>query len=94
MDGAADRDRLVLGRATDRYRALQFRVTRSPMRMYDVVINFVDGSRFSPATKLVFEPGDTRTIDLPGDVRAIRDIEFRYGDVPGGGRAHVQVWGR
>ncbi len=45
-------------------------------------------------TKLVFEPGDTRTIDLPGDVRAIRDIELRYGDVPGGGRAHVQMWTR
>jgi hypothetical protein len=94
VDGRADHDRLRLGRSEGGFRALQFKVTRSRMRMYDILINFTDGSSFSPSTKLVFEPGDTRTVDLPGNVRTIRDIEFRYADMPGGGQAHVQVWGR
>jgi len=94
VDGKADRDRLKLGRSEGGFRALQFKVLRSRMRMYDITINFTDGSSYSPSTKLVFEPGDTRIVDLPGSIRTIRDIEFRYADMAGGGQAHVEVWGR
>jgi hypothetical protein len=32
-------------------------------------------------------------IDLPGGARVIRRVEFRYGNLPGGGRARVELWG-
>jgi hypothetical protein len=41
---------------------------------------------FAPNTK-------TRVIDLPGGARVIRRVEFRYGNLPGGGRAQVELWG-
>jgi hypothetical protein len=31
-------------------------------------------------------------IDLPGDARVIRSVEFRYGNLPGGGRAKAELW--
>ena len=35
-----------------------------------------------------------RDIDLPGGGRAIRRVEFRYGNLPGGGKAQIELWGR
>jgi hypothetical protein len=63
--------------------------------MRDVVVNFGDGGHFSPPTRLVFE-ANTRShvIDLPGADRIIRTVEFRYGNLPGGGRALAELWAR
>jgi hypothetical protein len=36
----------------------------------------------------------TRDIDLPGDRRGIKKVELKYGNLPGGGRAQVEVWAR
>jgi hypothetical protein len=36
----------------------------------------------------------TRAIDLPGDRRVISWVEFKYRNLPGGGKARVQVWGK
>ena len=74
-----------------------FRIPRNyrlALELYDVRVVFGDGSTYSPATRLVFAPGSTsRVIDLPGGARVIRRVEFRYGNLPGGGRAQVEVWG-
>jgi hypothetical protein len=58
--------------------------------MFDVVVTFADGSRFSPPTRHVFA-ANTRShvIDLLGTVRA---VEFRYGNLPGGGRPQAELW--
>jgi len=58
-----------------------------------VVITFGDGEPFSPATRHVFG-ANTRShvIDLPGRERVIRSVEFRYGNLPGGGRAQAELW--
>jgi hypothetical protein len=32
-------------------------------------------------------------IDMPGDQRVIKHIDFRYRNLPGGGNARVSVWG-
>jgi hypothetical protein len=68
-------------------------VEHSALEMYDVVVTFGDGTRFSPPTRHVFSP-DTRShvIDLPGSQRIIRSVEFRYGNLPGGGRAQAELW--
>ncbi len=33
-------------------------------------------------------------IDLPGDKRVIKRVEFKYTDLPGGGDAQVELWGK
>ena len=33
-----------------------------------------------------------RVFDLPGTRRSIHSVEFRYGNLPGGGRAEAELW--
>jgi hypothetical protein len=95
VDGKVDRDTIVVGRADGKFRAIEVRVKDSSLEMFDIVVTFGDGSTFSPATRLVFgENSRSRVIDLPGNRRAIRKVEFRYGNLPGGGRADIELWGR
>jgi len=92
--GRNDRD-FIRVRGRHRYRQLMLEVKGGALEMYDVVVYFRDRSRYSPETRLVFGPESrTRPIDLPGDARGLRAIEFRYGNLPGPGRAYVRVWGR
>ena len=94
VNGRADRDIVHVGRKEGRFHKIQIVVESSALEMFDVLVVFGDGSTYSPPTRLVFEPNTTsRVIDLPGDARVIRRVEFRYGNLPGGGRAQVEVWG-
>jgi hypothetical protein len=93
VDGAHDRDVIAVGAREGAYRRIMIVVEHSPLEMYDVTVNFTDGSRYSPATRHVFG-ANTRShvIDLPGARRTIRSVEFSYGNLPGHGRAHAEVW--
>jgi hypothetical protein len=93
VDGVRDRDVIAVGAGEGRYRRIMIVVEHSALEMYDVVVNFGDGSHFSPTTRHVFG-ADTRShvIDLPGAQRVIRNVEFRYGNLPGGGRAQAELW--
>ena len=94
VDGAADRDVIRVGRDDGRFRQLRLVVEHSALEMFDVVVVFGDGSVFSPPMRMVFGQGTTsRVIDLPGGARVIRRVEFRYANLPGGGRAQVELWG-
>jgi hypothetical protein len=33
-------------------------------------------------------------IDFPGDERVIKFVDFKYRNLPGGGKAKVQVWAK
>lgn len=95
VNGKADRDSLKVGRVEGRFAKLRLKVNYSALKMHNLVVVFDDGSKYSPDTRLVFQPGTTsNVIDLPGTRRAIRSIEFRYSDLAGGGRAQVEVWAR
>jgi len=95
VNGTGDRDSLPVGRAEGRFAKLRLRVLHSALKMHNVVVVFDDGTSFSPDTRLVFNAGTTSSvIDLPGTRRAIRRVDFRYSDLAGGGRAHVEVWAR
>jgi hypothetical protein len=93
VDGVRDRDVITVGAREGRYRRIMIVVENSALEMFDVVVTFGDGDRFSPSTRHVFS-ANTRShvIDLPGDARVIRTVEFRYGNLPGGGRARAEVW--
>jgi hypothetical protein len=95
VDGTQDRDVIAVGGREGGFRHLMIVVENSAVELRDVVVNFADGSHFSPPTRLVFGP-DTRSgiIDLPGAERVIRSVAFRYGNLPGGGRAQVELWGK
>jgi len=95
VDGKVDYDTIDVGAREGRFRKVMFVVENSAVEMFDVNINFGDGSSWSPATRLVFE-ADTRSrvVDLPGGDRVIRSVQFKYGNLPGGGRARVELWAR
>ncbi len=94
VHGRADRDIIHVGRRDGRFHRLQIVVEHSALDMYDVRVVFADGSVYSPPTRMVFgRNSKSRVIDLPGRGRVIRRVEFRYGNLPGGGRAQVELWG-
>lgn len=93
VDGQVDHDVIPVGRR-ERYSSIKLVVEHSAVEIFDVVVVFGNGETFAPGTRLVFGQGTTsRTIDLPGGLRHIERIEFRYGNLAGGGRAQVEVWG-
>ena|ERR1700684_3990409 len=70
-------------------------VENAPVEMYNVVVTFGDGQRWEPGTRLTFGPNSTsREIPLPGGVRHLRRVDFVFGNIPGDGRAKVELWGR
>lgn len=94
VDGKMDHDTIHVGRAEGRFSAIQLKVEHSALELFDVVVTFGDNTSFSPTTRLVFANGQTsRVIDLPGDKRVIRKVDFKYGNLPGGGRAQLELWG-
>jgi len=93
VDGVRDRDVITVGAHEGHFRRMMIVVEHSALEMFDVDVTFGDGSHFSPPTRHVFSP-ETRShvIDLPGRDRVIRSVAFRYGNLPGGGRAQAEVW--
>jgi hypothetical protein len=93
VDGGHDRDVIPVGERHGPYRRIMIVVEHSALEMDDVVVRFADGSAYSPQTRHVFA-ANTRShvIDLPGTRRDIRSVEFRYGNLPGGGRAQAELW--
>jgi len=79
------------------FRRIMIVVDDADLEVFNVRIVFQNGGVYSPETRLYFREGSrTRVIDLPGDARAIRRIEFAYKSVRGGGdgRAEVHVYGQ
>ena len=94
VNGKNDHDDILVG-GKGKYRAIRLQVTDARMKMHDVVVEFSDGSKFSPDTQVTFDDGQrTGVIDLPGGARQIRRVGLRYSDLRGGGFAHVEVWAR
>jgi hypothetical protein len=98
-----DRDKITVSRREGKFRRLMIVVTDSDLEMLDIDVKFARGASFHPEVNTFFrENTRTRAIDLPGDDRVIKSIEFRYRNIPaggqpgrpGGGRAKVQVWAK
>lgn len=93
VEGTRDRDVIPVGPRDGTFRRIMIVVENSALEMHDVTVHFADGTSFSPRTRHVFA-ANTRShvIDLPGTRRSIRSVEFRYGNLPGGGRAQAELW--
>ena len=95
IQGGADHDRIHVGKKEGRFTRIQIVAEHSALELYDIVVTFGNGETFSPGTRLVFsEDTASRVIDLPGDARAIKHVDFYYGNLPGGGKAQLELWGR
>jgi len=94
VNGRVDHDRIEVGRYEGKFTKLTLYVERSDLELLDFEITFGNKERFHPEVRHVFREGSrTRVIDLPGDERVIKSIDLRYKNLPGGGRARVEVWG-
>lgn len=94
-DSGYDRDVITVGADDGRFSAIQIRVENSPLVMFNIKVVFGNGETFEPNVRLVFDANTrSRVIDLPGNTRFIRRVEFQYSDLPGGGRAKVELFGR
>ncbi|CAN5793597.1 hypothetical protein BH11MYX3_BH11MYX3_35280 [soil metagenome] len=91
----ADKDKIAVSRAEGKFRRITVVVLDSDLALLDMEVKFARGPAFHPEVKQDFrENSRTRVIDLPGDDRVIRSIEFKYKNLPGGGNARVQVWAK
>jgi hypothetical protein len=90
-----DRDVLRVG-LRDEFRQIKIKVTDGPLRIDDLDIYFDNGEKFNVVLKNNFRAGqESRIIDLPGGVRRLDKIEFKYSTIGRAkGRARVAVWGR
>jgi hypothetical protein len=70
-------------------------VEKEEIALYDIEIEFGNGEKFSPATRLLFKEGSrSRVIDLPGKERVIKKITFKYGNLDAKKHARVEVWAK
>jgi hypothetical protein len=94
VDGRFDHDRIDVGRYEGRFSKLTVVVENSDLELIDLSIKFERGAPWHPAVQHFFREGQrTRAIDFPGEERVIKHIDFRYRNLPGGGRARVAVYG-
>jgi hypothetical protein len=85
---------VITAKHQGRFRAIKLEVEGGNLDMYNIRLVFGDGTTFSPDTRVEFREGNwSRTIDLPGDARVIRRVEFWYRSELRRGRATVKVYG-
>ena len=91
-----DHDRIDVGRREGRFKELQVRVNGAPIEMQKMVVTFGNDETFTPTVRHRFDANSkTRTIDLPGDRRTIKSIDFDYASIDRRqGRATVEVYAR
>jgi hypothetical protein len=95
LNGRVDHDRIEVGRHEGKFTKLTLFVENSDLEMLDFEIKFAKGAPWHPELKHFLKEGQrTRVIDFPGDERTIKYVDFKYRNLPGGGRAKVQVWAK
>lgn len=95
VDGGLDHDAIIVGADEGMFRSIKVKVQGSSLVMFDIKITFGNGETYSPNTRLEFNEGSSsREIDLPGGARNIERVDFRYANLPGGGKADIQLVGK
>jgi hypothetical protein len=91
-----DHDRIDIGRKEGRFRQLQIRVDRGPVDIHNMILTFDSGETYKANIRHRFDEGSkSHVIDLPGNRRVIKKIDFNYRSVDRReGKATVAVYGR
>lgn len=87
---------VISGFGKGRFNRIRIIIRDSAIELYDMIITFGNGEKFSPETRLVFaKDTESRIIDLQGKKRFIKKIEFFYKSRNiFTGKATVEVWGK
>lgn len=96
VDFRADHDTIEVGRREGKFKQIQFRVKNAPIEVSSLVITFDNNQTFTPQLRQRFPQGSgSRTIDLPGNRRIIKRIDFNYRSINRReGRGKVEVYAR
>ena len=93
VNGKFDHDVIAVGRYEGKFSKLTLVVEKSEIELLQFEVEFGNGDKWDPKVSHYFrENTRTRVIDLPGDDRVIKKINLKYKNLPGGGRAKVEVW--
>ncbi len=93
--GKPDKDTIMVTAREGTFTRMAIRCEHSQAEIYDIEVTFGDGDKWSPGTRIHFgEDTRSRIIDLPGGKRVIRKVEFRYRNLPGGGKAQLELWAK
>ena len=96
VDFRGDHDRIEVGRNEGRFKQLQIRVKDAPIEITNMVVTFGNDERLNLKMNHRFAEGSgTRSIDLPGDRRTIKRIDFNYRSISRrDGKGSVEVYAR
>ena len=96
VDFRNDRDQIDVGRSEGRFRQIQVRVKNAPIEVYDMVVTFGNDQTFKPNLRHKFtERSGSCIIDLPGERRTIKRIDFNYKSINRReGKGTVEVFAR
>jgi hypothetical protein len=79
VDGAADHDKIKVGKSEGRFRSIQLRVDYAAIEFNHVVVHYENGtSEEVQVRQRINAGGSTRDIDLAGRDRAIESVELWY----------------
>ena len=86
---------IPVGQRQGKYDAVTLVVLDSDLQMDEVTIVMGNKERYTPKLKHAFKEGQrTQAIPLPHGNRFIDHVELTYSNLPGGGNARVEVWGK
>ena len=93
VDGTHDQEQVDFSQKMGAIpKRLTVTVTDSDLEMHDMKVVYVSGESFTPTGRHYFREGSrTRVIEL-SRAEILRAVQFKYSNLPGGGRARVQVW--
>ncbi len=96
VDFRTDHDQIDVGRSEGRFRQIEIRVKDAPIEVYDMVVTFGNNETFRPKLRHTFAEGSgSRIIDLPGQRRTIKRIDFNYKSINRReGKGIVEVFAR
>ncbi|MCA8916390.1 MAG: hypothetical protein KDB90_13350 [Planctomycetes bacterium] len=95
VDFGGDKDTIEVTGKEGRFESVLIGVINGNLEMYDIKFTFGNGDDYSPEVRQTFKEGErSRQIDLPGEARVIRKVEFKYKSKLRKGKATVKLFGK
>ena len=95
VDFGGDKDTIEVTGKEGRFVSVLIGVINGNLEMYDIKFTFGNGDDYSPEVRQTFKEGErSRQIDLPGEARVIRKVEFKYKSKLRRGKATVKLFGK
>lgn len=94
-DWKMDHDEILVTGFEGKFSALKVKVLQGSLNMHKMVVHFRNGGTQDIDLRNTFKPGShSRVINLDGDDRVIRKVEFWYDAKNHSKKSVVQLWGK